>query len=106
MSTSSVSVGKRGCAAAGCKASYLVLSNKSGTVLLCANAVNNDWHEAVINSAKFATLSVEGTGTINVKTYLVKTARAAIHFYTKSGDSSAVKNIGGSKKNPYVGTNR
>ena len=61
---------------------YLVLSNKSGAVLFCANAVNNDWHEAVINTAKFATLAVEGTGTVDVKAYLVKAARAAIHLYT------------------------
>lgn len=92
--------------ATGCKAGYLVLSNKSGTVLFCANAVNNDWHEAVINSAKFAALSIESTGAVNVKAYLVKTARAAIHFYTKRGDSSAMENVGGSKKNPYVGTDR
>jgi hypothetical protein len=72
------------------KVSYLVLSNKSGTVLLCANAVNNDWHEAVINSAEFATLAVEGTGTVNVEAYLVKAAGAAIHFYTKRGNCSAV----------------
>lgn len=61
---------------------YLVLSNKSGAILLCTNAVNNDWHEAVINTAKFATLAVEGTGTVDVKAYLVKAARAAVHLYT------------------------
>ena len=88
------------------KAYYLVLSNKSSTVLFCANAVNNDWHEAVINTAKFATLSVEGTGTVNVKTYLVKAARAAIHFHAKSGDSSAVQHVCSSKKNTDIGADR
>jgi hypothetical protein len=44
----------------------------------------------VVNTAEFATLAVESTGAVNVKAYLVKAARAAVHFYTKGGNCSAV----------------
>ena len=69
---------------------HLILCSKSRAILFCANAVNNDWHEAVVNTAKLATLAVECTGAIDVEAYLVKAAGAAVHFHTKSRDSSAV----------------
>lgn len=49
----------------------LFLRGKSDTVLLSSNTVNNDWHEAVVDTAQFATLPVKCARTVNVKTYLV-----------------------------------
>jgi len=82
------------------------LSSKSSAVLLCTNAINNDGHEAVVNTTKLATLTVKGTGAVNIKADLVKAAGTAIHFYTKGGDSSAVQDVRCSKKNANLGADR
>jgi len=82
------------------------LSSKSRAVLLYANAIDNDRHKAVINTTEFTTLSVEGTGAVNNKANLVKTPGAAVHFYTKGGNSSAVQHISRGKKNANLGANR
>jgi len=74
--------------------------------LLNSYTLNNDGHKAVINTAKFATLSEKSTTAIDKKADLIDAARAGIHFYTKRGNSSAVKNIGGGNKNTDVCTDR
>lgn len=65
-------------------------SSNSVVVLLSSYTIDNDWHEAVVDTAKLATLSVEGSGAIDIKAYLIKTARASIHLHTESRNCSAV----------------
>lgn len=60
----------------------------------------------MINTAKLATLSEEATAAVDEKADLIDTTRAGIHFYTKRGDSSAVKHICSGNKNADIGTDR
>jgi hypothetical protein len=75
-------------------------------VLLNSYAIDNDGHKAVIDTTKFATLAEEATATIKQKANLIDTARAGVHFYTKGGNCSAVKNISSCNKDTDVGTDR
>ena len=58
----------------------LSLFVNSATILLKSDGVNNDWHEAVVDSAKLTTLAVESSGTIKTKTNLVQAPRYGVHF--------------------------
>jgi len=74
-------------------------------ILFDRYTIDNNRHKTVINTTKLATLAKEAAPTIDEKADLIDTARASIHFYTKSRDGSTVQHIGSGNKNTDVGTN-
>ena len=78
----------------------------SSNVILNRNRVDNDGHKAVIYTTQFATLSVVDSGSVNVKTNLVKTTGNSIHFKAERRDRSAMQNVDGSNKHTNICSNR
>ena len=57
--------------------------------------VGDDRHEAMIDTAEFAALSVVDAGTIDEEADLIKTARAGVHLNSKGRDGSAMQHVNG-----------